>query len=45
MSYIERRIKVAILLIKRDSPLPLDLTVELLEAGIDVAALEDRYRF
>jgi hypothetical protein len=40
---IERKIALAILLIKRSSPLPLTLTTELLAAGIDVAALENKY--
>lgn len=34
---------IAILLLKRGSPLPVDLETKLLAAGIDVAALRARY--
>lgn len=40
---MNRRLLVAIHLLKRGSPLPVDLTAQLLSDGIDVAALEDRY--
>lgn len=33
----------AVLLLKAGYPLPVDLIVDLLAAGIDVAALEQRY--
>lgn len=34
---------IAILLLKRGDPLPVDLTTKLLAAGIDVSALERKY--
>lgn len=40
---IERKIAVAIMLIKRSSPLPLTLITDLLYAGVDVAELERHY--
>lgn len=36
-------IATAIILLKRGEPLPLDLIVRLLAAGIDVAALEEKH--
>jgi hypothetical protein len=36
-------IEHAILLLEEGEPLPVDLTARLLEAGIDVAALENTY--
>jgi|GEM_PF-2987980 len=36
-------IEVAVLLLKADKPLPLDLQEELMADGVDVAALEDKY--
>ena len=44
MSLVERRIQMAILLMKRGSPLPLDLEVYLLSEGIDVAGLDETFR-
>lgn len=38
------KLQVAILLIKREVPLPLDLETYLLSRGYDVAALYDKYR-
>lgn len=44
MSFIERKIRVAILLMKRGSPLPLDLETLLIANGIDVSALDAIHR-
>ena len=39
----EHLTKAAILLIRREDPLPVDLQARLITAGIDVAALRDKY--
>lgn len=44
MSWLERKIQVAVFLMKRGSPLPLDLETELLVNGIDVSTLDATYR-
>lgn len=44
MSFIERKIRVAVLLMKRGSPLPLDLETTLIVNGIDVATLDATFR-
>lgn len=40
---VERRTERAIRRLQRGKPLPVDMTARLLEAGVDVSALERRY--
>jgi hypothetical protein len=42
---VGRLVSLAIELIKKENPVPTDLTARLLEAGIDVSAIEDRFSF
>lgn len=42
--WLERKIQVAVLLMKRGSPLPLDLETTLIAHGVDVPALDATYR-
>lgn len=42
--WLERKLYVAILLMKRGDPLPLDLETTLMSNGIDVSALDAIYR-
>jgi hypothetical protein len=44
VSLTERKTKVAILMMKADFPLPLDLETYLIGEGVDVAALDRLYR-
>lgn len=45
MTLSERRILAAIWLMKRGSPLPVDLEAKLIEEdGVDVAALDEKHR-
>lgn len=44
MSWLEQKIAVAVFLMKRASPLPLDLETELLANGVDVAYLNELHR-
>lgn len=41
---IDDLVAVAIILIRREDPLPLDLETQLIQRGIDVSALYRKYR-
>lgn len=43
MNHTERMIEWAIVRLRKGLPLPVDMTTRLLEAGIDVSALERAY--